>query len=835
MNNILDVGTENVTLQDAFLINAEKKDIEFLLGTNPTGHAPQQVLDPYRFLAHFYTTAGLERPTQAIPYEDSWERSTDNNFRAHMFGHYMSAIALAYQATKDVLVKQQIKEKLTICVDELTKCQTAFAQKYPERAGYIAPFGDVRLDDIDGLTGGVGESEGTVFVPWYNLHKVLAGLLDIYKHVDIPEIGEPALELAKGFGDYFYHVRVSLYDQAKKDKMLATEYGGMNDAFYELYNLTGDVNYRKCAEMFDEVSLFDELAKGNNILPGRHANTQIPKFIGALKRYTTISQNESYQNDLSKQERTELPKYLQAVQNFFDIVLANHSYITGGNSCDEHFHQPNTLASMINRDATHETCNTHNMLKLARELYKITGDHKYADYYENAFINGILSSQHPETGEMMYFHPMGAGYYKLFRHGLFWCCTGTGVENFVKLGDSIYFKRNENINVNFYFSSSYTCADRNLKLVQDASLLRDGKVKITISALAGEEIATGMTLTLRIPSWCEKPVIHMEKGAFKKEDGCFVISELTNKTEIELEFPMTVAVDRLVDNPNVMAFKYGPYVLSANLGSKNLDATNPNGIMVLVPVRDTDAPEFVRITNGQTVDEWVADLANHFVKVSDDGPVFKLVGTELDDIYYTPHYQKYDERYGLYMAFTDPATEVIERERREAERNARLEKEGASAYLDNFDNHAYEAGYNLQENSTSTAQWMGKSCRHGHGADAWFSYDFPILPGQVNFLNTTLAKINGDRSWDIYINDQFVGTQVISDEGVPANEMFYVSTIEIPAKHTESETIRVKFVSTGEWIGGIFGLSVTQKKIKNCNSNRRNLSCIEQNTQDRSQ
>jgi len=575
--------------------------------------------------------------------------------------------------------------------------------------------------------------------------------------------------------------------------------------------------------MFDEVSLFDELANGNNILPGRHANTQIPKFIGALKRYTTITQNEDYQNALTEQERAELPKYLNAAQNFFDIVLANHSYITGGNSCDEHFHQPNTLASMINRDATHETCNTHNMLKLARELFKITGNKKYSDYYENAFINGILSSQHPETGEMMYFHPMGAGYYKLFRHGLFWCCTGTGIESFVKLGDSIYFKNDERIYVNMFFASEYHDPSKNLKLIQTANIFKDGNIKLQVSVLNGEEVATGTSLYVRCPDWNGNHVITVagKEKNLAPVDGYFIFDDLKNGDVIELSFTFEVAVDELADNPNVMAFRYGPLVLSVNLGAKGLDATNPNGILVLVPQRDTDAPELVNISNGKTVAEWKADFANHFVAVDTDEIKFKLNGTELDDVlYYTPHYQKYQERYGLYMTFTDPVTEAFEKQKREAERLALLTKMGASAYLDNFDNHAYEAGYNMQENNTSTALWMGKSCRHGHGSDAWLSYDFPVVLGVRNFLNSTIVKYDKGRTWEIRINDQLIGHQVISDVGVPEDEVFYNASIEIPAELLNDKTmiindvstpcVTVKFVGNGEWLGGIFGLSINQ-------------------------
>ena len=823
-----DVGTENVTLLDEFLKNAEKRDIDFLLGINPTGYEPRQVLDPYKFLAHFYTTAGLPRPATAIPYENSWERSKDNNFRGHMFGHYMSALAMANRATSDTEIKEQLSKKINICVIELKKCQDAFAEKYPERAGYIAPFGDIRLDEIDGLDGGLGLEgdeavEGTVFVPWYNLHKVLAGLLDIIKHTDNVITKYLALDIAKKFGDYFYNVRASKYTAENKEKMLKTEYGGMNDAFYELYNLTGDQKYRSCAEMFDEISLFDELAKSNNILPGRHANTQIPKFIGALKRYTTLTQNKKYYNALTAEAQAELPKYLVAVKNFFDIVLANHSYITGGNSCDEHFHAPDTLAATIHRDATHETCNTHNMLKIARELFKLTQDKKYSDYYENAFINGILSAQNPKSGEMMYFHPMGAGYYKVFRHGLFWCCTGTGIESYVKLGDSIYFKQAERIYINLYFSSVLTYTERNLKLVQTADIVNSGSITIRVEAVSGEEVLENTDLYLRVPSWSSDDFsLNVEDASVV--DGYIVIKNVAAGDKIELKFPLEIAVDALKDNSNVMAFRYGPVVLSAGLGDSNLDATKQNGIMVLVSQRDPNAPEVVRIINGQTTKQWQENISQHLVRVEDSetGDVqFKLIGTELDDIViYSPHYKKYKERYGLYMTFIDPATEEATKKNMQAEKEALLEKEGASAYLSNFDNHAYEAEYNLQENNTSTHFWMGKTLRYGHAPDSWFSYDLPIVANTVNYLNSTLAKVDTDRSWAIYINDEFLDNQIISNEGVPEIEIFYTSTKEIPSQHLSGDGLRineagnpyitVKFASTGGWIGGIFGMSITQ-------------------------
>lgn len=827
-----DVKGANVTLTDEFLLNAQEKNVEFLLGTKLRGNAPKQKLDPYRFLAHFYTTAGLLRPKEARVYENSWERSRDNNFRGHMFGHYMSAIALSYYYQKDELIRRQLRERMQICVTELTLCQEVFAKKYPERAGYIAPFGDVRLDEIDGLTGGVGISEGTVFVPWYNLHKVLAGLLDIYKYANDCEFADCALNIAKGFGDYFYNVRVKYYTPENKEKMLATEYGGMNDAFYELYNLTGEVKYRICAQTFDEVSLFDELAKGNNPLPGRHANTQVPKFIGALKRYTVLTQNADYYNELSDNEKEELPKYFTAVKNFFDIVLENHTYITGGNSCDEHFHAPNTLAKTINKDATHETCNVHNMLKIARELFKLTGDVKYSDYYENAFINAILSAQNPKTGEMMYFQPMGTGYYKLFRNGLFWCCTGTGVESYAKLADSIYFEQNDNIYVNMYFSSEYENAAQNIKIIQKSTLPGGYDAYFTIKSLDGFEIKSSTVLWLRVPDWCKSSILFKidEKlrwlDDYEIVNGYVKITDLNENPEIRLVFSKTMKMDVLKDDEQVVAFKWGPLVLSANLGDNDLDKTNPNGIMVLTPPRDKEALDYIVIED-ISLDEWKKVVKNGVGVIDFEADkmfmeIFKAQPSA-KPLFFTPHYKKYKERYAIYVRMLE-ANQVEEFElAKNKERETLLETTGASAYLTNFDNHAYEAFYELDEHNTSTGNWPwhSKTFRFGTKSDSWFSYKLPIVKDVANFLNTTLFKEDVGKSWDVCINDVLIHKEKVNNE---SESLFYTSSVRIPDEFTSGDCMVnnsgvsvacVKFVASDGIVGGIFGISVTQLKEGN--------------------
>jgi len=816
-------------ITDPFLLNAKCQNIKNLLS-----------LEPLRFLAHFYTTAELPQPKGAEPYdhlnnEPTWERSFQHNFRGHMFGHYMSALAMVYGANNDAGLKAQLLDKITTCIIELKKCQDAFALNYPARAGYIGPFGDGRLDELDGMTGGAGlPTSGQVWVPWYNLHKVLAGLIAVSTHVTDNPIGELALTVAIGFGEYFYNVRASKYNDQNRQQLLRIEYGGMNDAFYELYRLTGDTKFKTCAECFDEVSLFDALAEGRNVLKGMHANTQIPKFIGALKRYTTLTENPEFYAKLTEKEQDDLPKYLLAAKKFFDIVLAGHTYITGGNSAREHFHPPNTLAETINRDDTHETCNGHNMLKLARELFMVTKDKKYADYYENAFINVVLSSQNPETGEVTYFQPMGSGYNKLFGFNRFWCCVGTGIESFAKLHDSIYFADGVRIFTNMYFSSMFQYNRSNLKLLQTANMPNCNTVTFTVDSINGDAIAPGTELYFRIPDWCvAEPMVKINNTLQKSPNisgGYITIRDFNRGDKIELTFSMEVSLHALADNPNIVAFRYGPVVLSAALGDWNMNATSPNGIMVLVACRDLKAPNMIVISDGISVEEWKTNIIENLVRIEDseDGLVqFKLKGTNMDDkLIYTPHYKQYKQRYGLYMTLTEPGSPELQALLLAEETERRI-KESSTAYLTSFDNHAYEGEFNMQSSGSITGMWNNKSFRHAQGPGCWFSYDLPVIPDEANYLHLTLSRGDKGRCWDMYINDSFFTTEHVT--AADTAEIFYTSTHEIPGSFLKKDMLKTKEVegeklyyitlkfrhkegSAGDFIGGVFGIIVNQQK-----------------------
>ena len=326
------------------------------------------------------------------------------------------------------------------------------------------------------------------WVPWYTTHKIFEGLISSYELTGY----EPALDIAKKLGDWVYN-RVTGWSEETRRTVLSIEYGGINDALYDLYRLTGDDKYAVAAHAFDEDSLFELIrTDGANVLNNRHANTTIPKIIGALNRYIVLD------GKTVNGEKVDASEYLETAEIFWQMVIDHHTYATGGNSEWEHFGEDDVL----NRERTNcncETCNVYNMLKLTKNLFMVTGDVKYADYYENAFINHILASQNPETGMTTYFQAMSTGYFRTFSTPVdsFWCCTGTGMENFTKLGDGMYFYDEDSLYVNMYFSSELDAENLGLKLTQESNIPLTDKATMKLKLSESKEFS----LMLRIPSW----------------------------------------------------------------------------------------------------------------------------------------------------------------------------------------------------------------------------------------------------------------------------------------------------------------------------------------------
>ncbi|KRG10856.1 hypothetical protein ACA30_21370 [Virgibacillus soli] len=779
------IKTKAITITDSYVKRAQDNLVQYLLS-----------MKSEKFLFEVFKVAKL-KPLTKEGYQ-GWERSNQINFRGHFFGHYMSALALAYHAEKDHYLKKQLLEQMRVAVAGLAQAQENYALHYPESAGYISAFRESALDEVEGKEISPKDKEN-VLVPWYNLHKILAGLLDIHESLKAIEVetSQVALKVASQFGEYIYNRMMKLAD---KNKMLQIEYGGMNDALYHLFALTKKKEHLIAATYFDEDELFKQLAKHENILPGKHANTQIPKLIGALKRYQ-VFQDDEFRSFLSDKEKEKLTVYFAAAKNFWDIVVQNHTYCTGGNSQSEHFNEPNSLyydAEIRNGDCTCETCNTHNMLKLTRNLYLLTKDARYLDYYERTYINAILASQNPQDGMMMYFQPMGAGYNKVYNrpYDEFWCCTGTGVESFAKLADTYYFQENEHILVNLYFSNEVRIANKNIQLVQNSNR-KNNTATFTISSISGDEVKP-IYLALRNPTWTATfEVFRNEvKADYELKNGFIYLKQPVGENEtIMIKFSPYLKMVSTKDNPNYIAFEYGPYVLAGGLGTKNISADNPNGIMVRVGTKERLLPDTLTMTTA----DWRENFTKYMRPIEREDKLIAFQADHIDEqIIFTPYYEMHGERYGIYFKLVNADSETAQEAIKKKKEWVR-EQELILAELHNFDENNSEYAKNLAYNLSEVGAFWGKRYRKAF-ENGWFSYEFSVHSKANVYLQLDFHREDAGKRLDLILNEQETQTIIVSDSGegefisqqhLVNKALLNEGTIKLTFKASERETPRV--------------------------------------------
>ncbi len=596
---IRNFSLNKVELCEPVLENAFRKEQEYL-----------RSIDMDRLLAGFRETAGL--PKKAERYPGGWE---DAEIAGHTLGHYMTALSQLFAATG----AKDIEDRLNYILSELSACQA--------ESGFLFASPEELFDRL--------ERGEPAWVPWYTMHKVISGLLSVYQLGGRPQ----ALELAIKLGIWVYE-RTAKWTDEVRERVLLIEYGGMNDCMYELYKETGRKEFAEAAAKFDETELFQKLAEGEDVLPLKHANTTIPKFLGALNRYFALGESETF--------------YLNAAKSFFDIVTKNHTYVTGGNSEWEHFRASGTLGK--ERTCCNcETCNTHNMLKLAEGLFFVTGEKRYMDFYERTFLNAVLGSQNPETGMTMYFQPMATGYFKVyskpFEH--FWCCTGTGMENFTKLNSAIYHTGENRLYVNLYIASALHNKKLNLDLIQKTDLNHFDTVTFTLT-MAEEK---RFTMAFRVPDWTKQRFelkVNGETVDYAVEKGYILLDRNWGmEQQITLRFFPEITLCTLPDAPYSAAATYGPFVLAASLGQSDM-TTEVTGVNVTIPTKNISVRETVLVKN-VSVREWFADCKKNFVK-AEGNVAFFLSGTDADgELLFTPYYKHYNNRYGIYFNYVAAA------------------------------------------------------------------------------------------------------------------------------------------------------------------------------------
>lgn len=744
-----------VEVTDEYYDNALELDVDNLLA-----------LDEDRLLAGFRETAGYAAGMSAdevkafmknkTRYGGGWENAL---IGGHTLGHYMSAAAQGVVnpglSKED---KDALKERLDSIVSALAECQDK--TKGTEYDGYI--FGatlpnkkdvDIQFDNVEK---GAVNIATQAWVPWYTMHKILAGLVDAYSITG----NKQALEVANKLATWIAG-RVNGWSESVQRTTLGTEYGGMNDVLYELYKVTDAPNredFKKAAHQFDETGLFESVLKGtDNALNGKHANTTIPKFLGALCRYE-VDNSET--------------KYLQYAESFWTMVKDKHTYITGGNSEDEHFGADNILDGE-RTNCNNETCNTYNMLKLSRRLFLITGDKKYADYYENTLINAIMSSQDHHTGRTMYFQPMASGYQKVFGtvDTNFWCCTGSGMENFTKLQDTIYFHKKGLVGVNLYLASKVK--GDGYVIEQTGDLSKGDTMTFTVS---GDTI--DFKMNLRVPDWVKdgKATVKFDGENYdcKVNDGYLVIpnEKIASGAVFTVTFPMEVRAENLSDNENTYAFKYGPFVLSAKLG-KDKQTTGSHGVSVTVPTTKAVSSDTIGIRNEDSVEKYMENINAYLVK-ADNSMDFTLTGTNFDYIF-TTHYNQDEENYGIYWNYyideDGRGSEEVLAEK-EANRIAdvtvdKMEQAGRGQYENRFLLPDGETKDGLVDNG-STGKDAPELTREADAGGS-FGYKMQVAEGEDQYLLITYAKEDDGKPIRITVGDSVITDEVLDSTKAEAD------------------------------------------------------------------
>jgi DUF1680 family protein len=479
-------------------------------------------LPPDRLLHTFRINAGLPSSAQAL---GGWE-APDCELRGHYAGgHYLSAVALMYASTGD----EDLKKNGDLVVAELAKCQQHL------NSGYLSAF---PIEFFERL-----RNREKVWAPFYTIHKIMAGNLDMYVHAG----NEQALEVVEKMAGWVSAYTQSLsYDHMQR--VLRTEFGGMGEVLSNLYAVTGKEHYLEVAQRFDKKEFFDPLAAHRDELKGLHVNTHIPQVIAAARYY----------------ELTGEPRYRDIAQYFWDEVVSERSYCTGGTSNGESWNtDPGKLADQLSTNTT-ECCCAYNMMKLTRHLFGWSADPRLMDYYERVLFNHRLGTINPEDGAMMYYLPLASGYWKTFGkpYESFWCCTGTGSEEYAKLTDSIYFHDNDSLYVNLFIASELEWPEKGLRLRQETRFPEQQSTKLTVTA----NNPVRMAIHLRVPYWADGGTVKVNGEvlpAFSNPSSYLSLNRVWRTGDtVELSLPMNLHIHPMPDNHNIQAVMYGPLVLA---------------------------------------------------------------------------------------------------------------------------------------------------------------------------------------------------------------------------------------------------------------------------------
>lgn len=758
---------ESVKLLDGIFKQSQEKGKEYL-----------RYLDVDRLVAPCYEAVG-KQPKK--PRYGGWEAK---EIAGHSVGHWLSAAAAMYIATRD----KNLLDKLEYAVNELKTVQsidgTGFVSGISRNCFDKVFSGDFQVENF---------SLGGSWVPWYSIHKIYAGLIDVYRLTG----NQIALEVVGLLADWAVNGLTNLTEE-QFQKMLICEHGGMNEVFADLYEITGNENYLKLAKRFCHRAILNPLAKGIDDLEGKHANTQIPKVIGAAKLYDITG--EQYYQDIA--------------EFFWENVVYKRSYVIGGNSIGEHFGPESSEQLGI---TTTETCNTYNMLKLTEFLYRWHPNGQYIDFYERCLYNHILASQDPHSGMKAYFVSTEPGHFKVYctPDDSFWCCTGTGMENPARYTRNIYYYEQDKLYINLFLASEIQLQDKNMTIKQKTTFPETDRTILEFTEANGEE----MELYIRIPYWLAGDIKVTVNGDItngtKKEQYYVIAGQWQTGDELEIRLPMNIHLYAAKDDREKQAIMYGPIVLAGALGHEHFPETD-----IVADHLSLNNHELIEVptlvVNNRHVNEWVRRVGSSLTfetsAIGQPGNVnIKLI----------PFYALHHERYTIYWKVMDEAAYHQFEEQRKVEQ-AKRRAVTIDIVAPNEQQPEVDHDIQVKNSASGYLNFVHKGWRDSRGEGGFFSYEMNVDSKQQNLLavkyfgndnNLFIDGIEYERNFVILIDETVIAHQRLRNNQ-PAGGLFEV-VYEIPQNLTlGKKKVVVKFMSSKNTIaGGVYDVRTVLKEL----------------------
>lgn len=753
---------EDVTLSDSPFKHARDLNIQVLLK-----------YDTDRLLAPYRKEAGLPEKAKSYP---NWE-----GLDGHVAGHYLSAMAMNYAATKNA----QCKKRMEYMLSELKACQEANAINHPDwGVGYVGGFPNSTKLWAAFKTGDFS-IYNSAWVPFYNLHKMYAGLRDAWLYGG----NESAKDLFLEFCDWGISI-ISALNEEQMQSVLNMEHGGMNEIFADAYQITGEEKYLTAAKRYSHKMFLDPLSEDIDILDNKHANTQIPKFIG-FKRIAELSRDE---------------KYDKAAGFFWETITTNRSLAFGGNSRREHFPAVNSCIDYINVNDGPESCNSYNMLKLTEDLFRVNPLARYADYYERTLFNHILSTQHPEHGGYVYFTPARPRHYRVYSapNEAMWCCVGTGMENHSKYNQFIYTHKKDTLFLNLFIASELNWKEKDIKIRQETAFPYEEQTKLTIT-----EGTSDFKLMVRYPEWVSKGdlkiTVNGNDVSYNTLPSSYVsINRKWKKGDIVLvTLPMHNSFEQLPNVHEYIALMHGPVLLGAKTGTEDL-----KGLIA-------DDGRWAQYAGGEylpvdeapiLIDDDIQNIGYKLEPVKDKPLNFKLNVNMINpaDLTLEPFYTIHDARYIMYwLSLTNSGYKTY------TDSLAKIENEKLALEKRTIDYVATgeqqpETDHGMQKENSGTGNNLNEFYRDARDG-GFFSYDLATKSEtNLSLLIRYWGAEWGNRKFDIYIDDEKLLT--VDNTNKWNQSMFKNEVYPIPDSMIKGKNqIRVKFQSLpGSTAGAIY-------------------------------